>query len=200
MMGTVSTITADGRVQRSERSRAAIVDAMLELIAEGSLLPTAQQVAERAKVGVRTVFRHFTDMETLFATMNIQLKAEVAPLIVNEVQEGPFEDRVDRLIERRMSIFATLAPYLRSSITQRWRSEVLQKEHEQSIRVLRLDLRRWLPEIESLPGESADALELIVSFEALNRLRVEQRLGLRRAAAVLRRAILDLVATDRSSV
>ena len=38
----------DGRVQRSERRKAAIVDALLELLGEGELEPTAEQVAERA--------------------------------------------------------------------------------------------------------------------------------------------------------
>jgi AcrR family transcriptional regulator len=172
---------------------------MLELIGEGSLSPTAQQVAERADVGVRTVFRHFSDMETLFSTMNDRLKAQVESLFVERVQAGPYEDRVDALIERRMEIFATLAPYVRSSTLQRWRSAFLQDEHERTIRTLRLDLRRWLPEIESLPTEVGDALEMIVSFEALNRLRVDQRLGLRRTAAVLRRSILGLTTTRPST-
>jgi AcrR family transcriptional regulator len=197
-MGTSTTLPTDGRIQRSERSRTAIVQAMLELIREGSLSPTAQQVAERADVGVRTVFRHFSDMETLFSTMNEQIKGEVESLFIEKVQTGPYEQRVDGLIERRMAIFATLAPYIRSSTLQRWRSAFLQAEHERTIRTLRLDLRRWLPEVESLPAEVGDALELIVSFEALNRLRVDQRLTLRRTVAVLRKTILDLTRTQES--
>ena len=191
-MATSTDLPTDGRVRRSERSRTAIVQALLELIGEGSLSPTAQQVAERADVGVRTVFRHFSDMETLFSTMNDQLSAEVDSLIVDKVQSGPYEERVDALVERRMAIFGKLAPYIRSSTLQRWRSAFLQTEHERTTRVMRRDLRRWLPEIESAPSEVADALEMILSFEALNRLRIDQRLSLRRTALVLRRAILDL--------
>ena len=191
-MATSTDLATDGRIQRSERSRTAIVQALLELIGEGSLSPTAQQVAERANVGVRTVFRHFSDMETLFSTMNDQLSEEVDSLIVDKVQSGPYEERVDALIERRMTIFGKLAPYLRSSTLQRWRSAFLQAEHERTIRVMRRDLRRWLPEVESAPTEVADALEMILSFEALNRLRFDQRLSLRRTAVVLRRSILAL--------
>lgn len=191
-MSTSPDLNTDGRVQRSERSRTAIVQAMLELIGEGSLSPTAQQVAERADVGVRTVFRHFSDMETLFATMNERLTADVHSLFVDGVQTGPYENRVDALIERRMGIFSALAPYMRSSTLQRWRSAFLQSEHERTIRVMRRDLRRWLPEIESAPTEIADALEMILSFDAWNRLRVDQRLSLKRTAVVLRQAVLDL--------
>jgi AcrR family transcriptional regulator len=166
---------------------------MLELIGEGSLSPTAQQVAERADVGVRTVFRHFSDMETLFATMNEQLTAEVDSLFVEKVQSGSFSERVESLIERRVAIFGKLAPYQRSSTLQRWRSAFLQQEHERTTRVLRRDLRRWLPEVETAPSEVSDALEMILSFEAWNRLRIEQRLSLRRTTAVMRLTILELL-------
>lgn len=197
-MSTSPDLNTDGRVQRSERSRTAIVQAMLELIGEGSLSPTAQQVAERADVGVRTVFRHFSDMETLFATMNERLTADVHSLFVDGVQTGPYENRVDALIERRMGIFSALAPYMRSSTLQRWRSAFLQSEHERTIRVMRRDLRRWLPEIESAPTEIADALEMILSFDAWNRLRVDQRLSLKRTAVVLRQAVLDLTNSQKT--
>jgi AcrR family transcriptional regulator len=197
LMSTSSELQTDGRIKRSERSRTAIVQAMLELIGEGSLSPTAQQVAERADVGVRTVFRHFSDMETLFATMNEKLTADVDSLFVESVQTGSFEERVEALIERRSAIFSALAPYVRSSTLQRWRSAFLQSEHERSIRVMRRDLRRWLPEIESSRSEIADGVEMILSFEAWNRLRIDQRLSLRRTAVVLRQAVLDLTKTIR---
>ena len=61
---------SDGRVRRGERSRGAIVEALHALIGAGDLAPTAQQVAERAGVGLRSVFRHFRDMESLFAEVD----------------------------------------------------------------------------------------------------------------------------------
>jgi len=166
---------------------------MLELIGEGVLSPTAQQVAERADVGVRTVFRHFSDMETLFATMNEQLKAEASALFVETDQSGPFPERVEAMIDRRVALFGRLGPYVCSSTIQRWRSAFLQEEHERTTRALRQDMRRWLPELELVPGEVADALEMILSFEAWNRLRIEQKLGLRRTTGVMRLAVLSLM-------
>ncbi|MEL0137982.1 MAG: helix-turn-helix domain-containing protein, partial [Halieaceae bacterium] len=58
--------SSDGRRQRSERSQVAIVEAALALMDEGVLVPTAQQIADRAGVGIRSFFRHFTDMDSLF--------------------------------------------------------------------------------------------------------------------------------------
>src|SRR5262245_25381740 len=45
----------DGRALRSERSRRAIVDAMLAWVDDGVAEPTAQQIADRAGVGIRSV-------------------------------------------------------------------------------------------------------------------------------------------------
>ena len=55
----------DGRRLRSGRSRQLIIESMLQLIKDGNLAPTAKQVANHAKVGIRSVFRHFEDMEAL---------------------------------------------------------------------------------------------------------------------------------------
>ena len=62
----------DGRLLRSERSRHLIVEATTELIDEGVLTPTAQQVAKRANVGIRSVFRHFDDMDSIFEHVETQ--------------------------------------------------------------------------------------------------------------------------------
>lgn len=129
--------------------------------------------------------------------MNEQLTEQVHALFAEEKLKGTFEERLDALIEHRTSIFAALAPYVRSSTLSRWRSAFLQAEHERTTRILRQDLRRWLPEIESMPSEIEDAVELMLSFEAWNRLRVEQRLGIRRTASVLRISIQALTTSHR---
>lgn len=191
-MGASAEWPEDGRSQRSARSREAIVQAMLELIAEGVLQPTAQQVAQRADVGVRTVFRHFSDMESVFAAMSDRLREEARALFVEGPQSGPLKARIEALVSRRMEIFALLGPFLRASAIQRWRSAVLQEEHERMIRTLRRDLQHWIPEHAEAEGELADAIELLLSFESWDRLRAGQKLSQKRAGQALRRAMLDL--------
>src|SRR5262245_8040613 len=97
--------SADGRVRRSEKSRAAIVTARFDLVGEGVVRPTAQQVAERAGVGIRSVFRHFDDMESLYAAMNARLRAEVLPLLRDETVTGTLRTRALALVERRVRLF-----------------------------------------------------------------------------------------------
>ncbi len=61
-----TTGSKDGRTVRAERTRQAIVDALLTLLDEGELRPTAERIAERAEVSERSVFQHFPDREALF--------------------------------------------------------------------------------------------------------------------------------------
>lgn len=190
--------SADGRVQRSERSREAIVQALLELVGEGVLEPTAQQVAERADVGVRTVFRHFSDMDTLFAAMNDRLTNTVSDLFVEENQTGSIPDRIEALIERRSKIFGIVEPYRRAQAVQRSRSAFLQEQQQRTNKILRTDLQRWLPEVSSFGDEIAEALELTLSLESWERLRFDQRLGARRSESVIRRIVLSLIPESKA--
>ena len=57
----------DGRRARGIRTRDAIVSALIDLIAGGDIAPTAQRIADRAGVSVRSVYQHFTDVEGLYA-------------------------------------------------------------------------------------------------------------------------------------
>ncbi|MBV5268573.1 MAG: TetR/AcrR family transcriptional regulator, partial [Burkholderiaceae bacterium] len=59
--------TSDGRFNRSVVTRKKIVSALTSLVYEGYLSPTAEQVAQRADVGLRTVFRHFDDLNSLYS-------------------------------------------------------------------------------------------------------------------------------------
>ena len=184
----------DGRALRSERSRQSIVRALFELVGEGILKPTAQQVAERAGVGIRTVFRHFSDMDTLYAEMSARLHQEIRPLTLEPVDAGPIEGRARQLISRRADIFERIAPYKRSADVQRWNSAFLTEDHRSFVRNLRRDLVRWLPELESADPDVASAIELATSFRAWNRLRVDQRLSARRAAQTIELTVLTLLA------
>lgn len=194
LMATGTDFQIDGRVQRSERSREAIVQALLDLVGEGIAEPTAQQVAERADVGVRTVFRHFSDMETLFAAMNDRLTDRVKEFFVEEDQSGQFHERIEALIERRAKIFGIIEPYRHAQQLNRVRSPFLREQNEVTVKILRRDLHHWLPEIATLDSDTGEALELILAFETWDRLRSHQRLGMKRTQNVVRRIAIALTA------
>lgn len=184
----------DGRVARSRRSRERIVAALLALVGEGVLRPTAEQVAERAGVGIRTVFRHFSDMEGLFAAMDARLVEDALPILQGGDRSGGLHARARALTQRRAAFFERIGPYKRSGALQRWHSPFLQKQHRRLVRLLNVDLRDWLPELAGAPAERSDALDMVLSFEAWDRLRTDQRLSAARTAAALECAVLALMA------
>lgn len=175
----------DGRLLRTERSRQQIIDALQDLVNEGVLVPTAQTVAERAGVGIRTVFRHFADMETLFATMDVQLRESYEGLFAGGDRAGALADRILHVIERRASAYEKLSSLMLSSRAQMWRSPVLQKNYARNQRGLRKDLADWLPEIAGLSPVRREAVDAATSFETWNRLRSQQGLSVKASMDVV---------------
>jgi AcrR family transcriptional regulator len=184
----------DGRALRSERSRRRIVDALFELVGEGHLIPTAKQVASRAEVGIRTVFRHFDDMDGLYAEVGARLRSETFSDLEVDPPTGDTLLRARTLVELRCRIFDRISPYWRAAEAQRHRSDFLAKQRQLDTSQLRKNLVAWLPELESAPQEISDSIEMIMSPEAWNRLRAEQKLSARRATGAITKAVLALVA------
>lgn len=183
---------ADGRVRRAQRSDESIVSALFALVGEGNLDPTAQQVAERAGVGIRTVFRRFSDMEGLFTGMDSRLQREAVPMLIGSEPRGTLAERSRDLVAQRVAFFERIAPYKRAGNLKRWRSPFLKGRHALLVRTLRQELRRWLPEIGAAPAAVVDALELATSFEAWDRLRTEQGLSVARAKSTIEQIVLSL--------
>ena len=176
----------DGRVARSERSRELIAAALYELVGEGFLEPTAEQVALRAGVGLRTVFRLFSDMDSLFGTVNERLMSELAPMIRAVPQEGEgLAVRAHALVDERVAIYERFAPYLRCTAELRSRSTYLEKRRRVDAGRLRARLLQWLPELCEARSELLEALDQATSFEAWDRLRSDQRLSRARSRAAM---------------
>lgn len=175
----------DGRLLRTERSRQLIIDAVQALVNEGILVPTAQSVAERAGVGIRTVFRHFADMETLFATVDLQLREGYEGLFVGGDRAGTLSERIHHAIERRATAYEKHSCLMLSTRAQMWRSPVLRKNFARNQRGLQRDLADWLPEISDLPAVRKEAVDAATSFETWNRLRSHQGLSVKASMDVV---------------
>src|SRR5437764_15268085 len=81
----------DGRHARSERSRQAMVDAVLDLLKEGVLRPSSAQIAERAGVTQRTLFNQFGDMDSLIGAVASRQVQRVFKLLP-QAGQGTFDD------------------------------------------------------------------------------------------------------------
>ena len=191
-----AVVSVDGRRQRGERTRQAIIEAALSLQEEGVLVPTAQQISDRAGVLIRSFFRHFEDMETLFKAADDQLRDSYEALFIGGDRDGFLEERINRAVERRSAAFEKLKNLFLSTKAQLWRYEMLRKNYARNQRGLSKDLEAWLPELTGLPEVERESIHAIASFEMWNRLRSEQGLSETASISVVKSTLISLLSSD----
>ena len=191
------TVTADpaldGRRRRGQDNRARIVAAMMALVQAGNVAPSAEQVAARADVGLRTVFRHFQDMDSLYREIAQVVGGRVRGIIGTPVRGAAWPDSLFALIERRAVAFETIAPFKRAADVFRHRSKFLGSDYALLVVELRAVLLDALPPEIAADAARVEALDLLLSFEAWSRLRHEQDLPPERARQVLDAAVRRLI-------
>ena len=108
----------DGRSARSQRTREAVVDALLALIREGNPRPTAREIAERADISLRSVYVHFDDLEDLFCVTAQRQTKNIVALIEPVPGDTPLEHRVDLVCTMRARIFEEFGAVRRAAWLQ----------------------------------------------------------------------------------
>jgi AcrR family transcriptional regulator len=183
----------DGRRHRSQKSQARIVNAMLELVAKGNLAPSADQIADIAKVGRRSVFRHFSDMDTLYREMSESIAATMGSTALRPFQATGWVGQVLELVDRRAMGFEKMRPFLLAAQVHRHRSVFLRTSHAQFVEMLRKALVGILPKEVAGDAVMVEALDMLLSFESWCRLRDDQGLGVAKSKRVLKQAIEALL-------
>ncbi len=194
---TATTVT-DGRVLRGARTRSRIVQALLDLLNDGVLAPTAAQIAERADVSVRSVFQHFSDMEALYADLAAEQRERVAPLLAGLARPAALDERIAALVEQRSELYETIAPVRHAIGTRAFESRALRSRLEELSVALRDQVAaQFDQELGALPPQRRrrvlDAADLLSSFEAWDRLRVFQGLEAEEARETLCEALGTLL-------
>jgi AcrR family transcriptional regulator len=191
----------DGRQSRSARSRTAICDACLDLVQEGALQPSADQIAERAGVSRRSIFNHFADLAELYDSVVEVGMQRYAPLREEISDREPVARRVDRLVQGRARFLEATAPFTRALTAQALAGPAA----DQALRVSKQALRLQHREVERLfqrdlgslaPAEIAEILEAMSSalsplqWEYLRRSRGN---SISRARAVVKRTLTSIL-------
>jgi TetR/AcrR family transcriptional regulator of autoinduction and epiphytic fitness len=186
----VVSATADGRVQRGARTRAAIVDALLALLEQDHGPPTAREVADAAGVSLRSVFQHFPDMESLYGACVERQFVRLAELRVPLDPSASRADRVGAFVAQRARIYERIAPARRAALMLATSSPVVRAgltdaaaEHR------RVVAASFAPELGGGDRrERLAAIEVATSFDTWDHLRRVQRCS----AAVSERVVVRL--------
>lgn len=180
---------ADGRRERSRSSRARIVSAMLELVGNGDVSPSAARVAEVAGVGLRSVFRHFDDMDALYREMCDAIEAKVIPIIMEVPGGDTWKERMLYTADKRARVFEAILPYRISANLKRFQSEFLMQDYKRMLRLESESLYAQLPPSVREDTLGARAINVILSFQTWRLLRHDQELPVADACAVVRRLL-----------
>lgn len=187
-------VPVDGRRARSETSRGKIVAAMLELVRGGDMAPSAARVAETAGVGLRSVFRHFDDMDALYREMSQAIEAQVLPMTLLPLKGSDWRVRLLDLTQRRARVFEAILPFRLSAEIKRFQSDFLMEDYRRMVRLERAALEAILPETVLADASLTDALTVALSFHTWRLLRHDQGLSVTAARAVVVRLIEAVLA------
>lgn len=178
----------DGRRHRSVTTRKKIVCALSDLVREGVIAPTAEQVSVRAEVGLRTVFRHFDDMETLYREVNTEIDSILREAMRAQLSGGTWQEKLLHSVVVRAKVFERVTPFYVSTQVHRHESPYLREQLETGASIHRDMLFRLLPRALAKDSARFEALVLMLSIDAWLRLRREQGLSVAAAIKVMQTA------------
>jgi AcrR family transcriptional regulator len=193
--------SVDGRLSRTVRSRLAICEACLDLVQEGVLQPSADQIAERAGLSRRSVFNHFGDLPELYDAVVEAGMQRCAPLRKEISADEPIAHRLELFSDARSHFLEATAPFTRSLTAQ----ALVGPAGEQALRVSREALGQQRQDVERLFGSELHGASSEVRLETLEAmsaatsplhweyLRRSRGLSLSRARAVMHRALAALL-------
>ena len=188
---------SDGRLNRIVVTRQKIVTALTALIYEGSLSPTAEQVAQRADVGLRTVFRHFDDMDSLYREINSNLEAQLLPMQGVRLVGEAWQERMMHFVQIRSELYDRIAAMHLAGQVHRHASAYVNENVVRAVKLQREQLSRILPDSICQNVAVFEALDLLISMESWIRLRRDQGLSSTQALDVVRLGLTALLVKPR---
>lgn len=171
----VGVTQVDGRITRGVRNREAIIDALIACYESGSLRPSVPDVAARAGVSVRSVHNHFADVEALRAEVAQRQWQRYSHLIGKA-------SSVEEFVDKRVTVYEAVTPVRRAALLSIHDSPAIGRNLARLDRLMRRNLETTFP---GLTNDVLDALELVTSWDAWNRLRTAQGCSVTRARRVI---------------
>lgn len=171
----------------------------MALIRDGEMSPSAAQVAERANVGLRTVFRHFEEMEVLYREIAEVVRPRVLSALLQPYRGVTWRDQFDELIQRRIEVYEEIMPLKIAGSILRFRSPFLMQDYNDHLKFARKTLKQVVPLAISEDRDLFRALEMVTSFQAWRRLRQDQGLSVADATRVLQRLVAGLLPQQGSA-
>ena len=196
----MNAIPMDGRVARGQRTRQAVIDALLSLYAEDNLTPTIEELASRVGMTSRTIYHHFEDSGAIAEALTEHQRHQLAPFMIDRLT-GTLNERIEGLVNNRAEVFETIAPVRRAALANMHDSPRIRNSQGNIAARLRRQLTSTFePELSVLDRptrtETIELLDLHTSWDTWERLRRWQRLSVPRARKLVTRLVTRTLTTQ----
>lgn len=185
------TPVVDGRTLRRERSRADIVTALLDLFEEGNVEVSAAEIAARAGVSERSLFRHFTDVHDLYRTVcDVQYRRVSASGAIDGFGIGDTDSKIRRFVDQRVRLYVAIGHVGVAARAHAPRMPLLAEQLHEARRTMRHQIEgHFSAELDALDAPSRRAalttIDVLTSYESFDLMH--------RAQALRMNAITDIL-------
>jgi AcrR family transcriptional regulator len=187
-------LSSDGRRARSQASRSKIIRAMMDLIEAGDPDPSTANVAKKAGVGLRSLFRHFEDKDAIYREIDAALMKGYRPIIEAPYKSDDWRERLMELIERRCEIDEATAPYRISTTAMRQRSKFLKENFQRVHDTEKARLNSILPSQLHTDKPLGRSILIAMSFDTWRMLREDEHLSASETVEAVKQMVGDVVA------
>ena len=166
----MEVISIDGRKKRSKDTSELIIDTAFSLLNEGILNITHELIAKEAKIGTRTIFRHFKDKNSLIIGMHNKLLKDF------ELSKPKIDLDIDVITRLKSLIEFTCNTYEKYQYVHHWTVKNLWYSKDVRMNIVEWNKRssnyifEFLPEIKDQQWEKEDFIVNTLSFPFWQRL------------------------------
>jgi len=157
-------IIKDGRKLRSQNTSDHILSTIIRLARKGNQDINFDTIAKEAKLGTRTIFRHFEDKDALREAIHKKVSESIINNFPKGFEKEPLEKRMKLLISFLCDMHSkNKYLYYRTAINI-VQSEQVYKNALTMYKSHRKNILKTLPEIESKDKREQEAILQILSF------------------------------------
>lgn len=178
MTTTADAVAIDGRHARRERGRAAVIDALFELLRQGRLPPTVDEIARRAGVSTASVFRYFDGIEDMQRQAFVRFRERFGHLYeIPGGAAGPRRARVRSFVDARIELYDAVGPMLAIARTRALEHDPAAEAVAANRSLLAEQVRTQFAEeaAAATPSVAADMIGLIDSITSPESWEIAQR-------------------------
>ena len=182
-MTIVDEVAIDGRSARRERNRREIVDALLEMIREGAIDASAAEVAARAGLSERSLFRYFDDVNDLYSEVCAVQFSRIQPrAVIAGFAHGTTKEKVAAFVDQRVALHRAIDRVGVAARAHAHRNPVIAKQLLEARVLLRTQIEKhFAAELTKLDGPNRRAavatIDLCTTYESIEMLLAEHRLS-----------------------